>query len=190
MENFQPAPKAAEDSQILNELTVEAWINASSLGPDQQTILVKGDHNYDGAAYGLSLTAQGKILWGVRHDHLFYGDGVDWSIDAIVTDMSLNTNTWYQVVGTIYSSRSAIIYVNGALSKAGVITQSIPSRPTEPLRIGWSLYFGTPKFFFKGMIDEVAVFERVLSADEILQHYQAGLKRKRGAALSYGHDWP
>jgi hypothetical protein len=40
------------------------------------------------------------------------------------------------------------------------------------------------------MIDEVAVFERVLSADEILQHYQAGLKRKRGVALSFGHDWP
>jgi len=190
IENFQPAPKAAEDSQILNELTVEAWINASSLSPDQQTILVKGDHNYDGAAYGLSLTAQGKILWGVRHYHLFYGDGGDWSIDAIVTDTSLNTNTWYQVVGTIYSSRSASIYVNGALSKAGVITQSIPSRPAEPLRIGSSLYFGTPKFFFKGMIDEVAVFERVLSADEILQHYQAGLKRKRGVALSFGHDWP
>ena len=43
MENFQPAPRTAAFLNILYELTVEAWINTSSMGLTQQTILAKGD---------------------------------------------------------------------------------------------------------------------------------------------------
>jgi hypothetical protein len=182
MENFQPAPKAAAYLNILHELTMEAWINTSSIGPSNQTILAKGNINYDGIAYALSLTPQGKVVGGVRHSHTFYGDGGDWSIDGIVTDTVLRPNTWYHLACTIYSSRSASIYVNGALSKTGPTTQSILSRPTEPLHIGSSLNYGTPGFRFNGLIDEVAIYDHVLSADEIQQSYLVGLPRHKGPA--------
>jgi hyaluronoglucosaminidase len=160
---------------------MEAWINTSSLGPSNQTIMAKGNINYDGIAYALGLTPQGKVLGGVRHTHTFYGDGGDWSIDGIVTDTALRPNTWYHVACTIYSSRSASIYVNGALLKTGAITTSILSRPTEPLHIGSSSDYGTPAFFFRGLIDEVAIYDRALSAEEIQQHYQAGLQRHKSS---------
>ena len=41
------------------------------------------------------------------------------------------------------------------------------------------LYYGTPAFSFKGLIDEVAIYDRVLSAEEIRQRYLAGLPRHK-----------
>ncbi len=179
MENFDPAPKAPAYLDILHELTMEAWINTSSLGPSQQAILAKGVYNYEGVAYSLTISPQGKIQGGVRHGHITYGEGGDWSIDGIITDTSLRPNTWYHVVCTIQSSNSVSIYVNGVLSKTGAITQSIPSRPLEPLRIGSSSYYDTSIWQFNGLIDEVAIYDRALSADEILQHYQAGIQKHK-----------
>jgi len=175
----QPAPKAPSFLNILQELTVEAWINTSGIGPSIQTILAKGTHNYEGAAYALTLTSQGKLGWGVRHGHTYYGEAGDWSIDAIVTDTTLQPNTWYHAACTLYSSKSASIYLNGSLSKTGAITQSILSRPTEPLNLGFSSFYGIPSSPFHGLIDEMVIYDRVLSANEILQHYQAGLERHK-----------
>jgi Tol biopolymer transport system component len=179
MENFHPAPRAPAYLDILHELTMEAWVNTSNLGPSQQTILAKGVYNYEGLAYSLTLNPQGKILGGVRHNHTSYGQGGDWSIDGIITDTALLPNTWYHVVCTIQSSSSVSIYVNGVLSKTGAITQSIPSRPLEPLRVGSSSYYGASLWQFNGLIDEVAIYDRALSADEILKHYQAGVQKHK-----------
>ncbi len=179
MENFQAAPRSEAVLNILHELTVEAWINISNLGSAPQTILAKGILDYDGTSYILHLNPQGKVKWGVRHSHVFFGEVGDWSIDGIVTDTELRPNTWYHLACTIYSSRSASIYVNGVLSKTGAITQSILSKPTEPLQIGFILHYGTPSFPFNGLIDEVMIYDRVLPLDEIQKHYQAGIQRHR-----------
>jgi len=179
MEDVQGAPKSAAVPLSLNEVTAEAWIKPSSLGSDFQTILAKGNYNYDGAVYQLALNPAGKIWWGVRHGHTFFGDGGDSSIDAIAADAGFRPDTWYHVVGTIYSARSASVYINGALLKTGPITQTIPYRPTEPLRIGSVMYYGLPASLFKGAIDEVEVYDRVLSEEEIRQRYLAGLARHK-----------
>ncbi len=83
------------------------------------------------------------------------------------------------MVGTVYSSKSMSLYLNGDLIKTGPITQTIPARPTEPLHIGLMMYYGAPSFRFNGKIDGVALYERVLSADEIRQRYQAGLAKHK-----------
>jgi Concanavalin A-like lectin/glucanases superfamily len=179
MENFQAAPRSEAVLNILHELTVEAWINISNLGSAPQAILAKGILDYDGTSYNLQLNPQGKVQWGVRHSHVYFGEVGDWSIDGIITDTALRPNTWYHLACTIYSSRSASIYVNGVLAKTGAITQSILSKPTEPLQIGFILHYGTPSFHFNGLIDEVMIYDRVLPLDEIQKHYQDGLKRHR-----------
>jgi Tol biopolymer transport system component len=181
MENFEPAPKTAAFLDVLNELTVEVWINVSKIGAFRQPIVTKGNYSYEGTSYFLGLTPAGVIHWGVRHGHTAFGESGDWSIDGIVTDAAIRPNEWFHIAGTIYSSRNASVYVNGVLSKTGAITQSILSRPMEPLRIGSMLNYGIPDQPFNGLIDEVAVYDRILSAEEILQHYQAGLERHKNS---------
>jgi Tol biopolymer transport system component len=178
LENVLPATKAGPAPEFLDELTLEAWINFSSLGPVHQAIVVKGNYNYDGVSCALNLNPEGRLHWGIRHGHTSFGESGDWSIDAIVGDTVLQPNTWYHVAGTVYSSRSASLYLNGALMKTGPITQTILARPAEPLHIGLTMYYGVPSYRFNGTVDGAALYERVLSADEIRQRYQAGRPRK------------
>jgi Tol biopolymer transport system component len=180
MESFQPAARTAPYLDILHELTMEVWIKAADPGRSSQMIIVKGAMTYEGVSYGLFLNPKGHLICGVRQGHTSYGEAGDWSIDAVVMDAPLPTGVWCHVAGVIYSSRRASIYLNGALVKTGGITQSIPSRPDEPLHIGSGSNYGRPDWKFDGSIDEVAIFDRALSAEEIRQRYQAGLPRHKG----------
>ena len=182
MENFQAAPRGEAYLDLLHELTVEAWIYTSRIGPDRQTILVKGILNYDGVSYGLALDQKGRVHWGIRHSHTYFGEAGDWSIEGIIADAPLLPNVWNHLACTVYSSRSASIYVNGVLSKRGAITQSILSRPAEPLAIGALFFYGEPIQKFNGLIDEVAIYDRVLPADEIMRHYLEGFSRHKKPA--------
>lgn len=179
MESFQPAPRAAAFLDILHELSMEVWIKPERFGASHQMIMTKGSYTYDGVAYSLWLNPQGRLQCGVRHGHTYYGESGDWSVDGIITDGALPAGAWHHVVGIIYSSKRVSLYVNGALVKTGGITQSIPSRPDEPLTIGSGYNYGQPDWKFNGSIDEVAIFDRALSAEEIRQRYQAGLPRHK-----------
>ncbi len=191
MENVLPATKAEPVPEFLDELTLEAWFNTANVGPEYQTIAAKGNHSYEGVSCFLNLTPQGRLRWGIRHGHTYFGEGGDSSIEGLIGDVVLRPNTWYHVVGTVYSLKSMSLYLDGVLIKTGPITQTIPARPTEPLHIGLSMYYGAPSSRFNGAIDGVALYERVLSADEIRRHHQAGRPRKDkepfGGASSLNH---
>lgn len=179
MENVLPATKAEPVPEFLDEVSLEAWIKFPGLPPGVQTIAAKGNNNYEGTTCSLSLDPQGKIHWGTRHSHSSFGESGDWSIEGIIGDTVLRPDTWYYLAGTVYAAKSASLYLDGALLKTGAITQTIPARPKEPLHIGLSVYYGAPAFHFNGTVDGAAYYERVLSADEIMQRYQAGLPKHK-----------
>jgi hypothetical protein len=87
---------------------------------------------------------------------------------------SLNLNTWLHVVVTRTSSGIANFYINGMLSGtanqhsgtpvAGVGNVSIGNgTPAERIDVGWD-----------GLIDEVRIYDRVLTTDEITLLYNMG----------------
>ena len=59
-------------------------------------------------------------------------------------------------------------------------TAAIRSNATEPVTIGTSKFAGTADYFWRGLIDEVRIYNRALTAEEIKAHYQAK------ARLDYG----
>jgi RHS repeat-associated protein len=76
----------------------------------------------------------------------------------------------YHVVGT-YDGTTQRLYVNGALVASAALTVGPPSANGNALYIGsWD---GAHEFF-KGMIDDVAVYGTTLSAARIAAHYEAG----------------
>lgn len=91
----------------------------------------------------------------------------------------LAVNTWNHVVAT-YDGSFVRIYVNGTCvleqAQTGRIVYS--TFPNMPLQIGASIST-RPGYdsvcYFNGLIDEVAIYGRALTGQEILKHYQNGL---------------
>jgi len=88
----------------------------------------------------------------------------------------------YHVVGT-YTSGSRILYVNGVLDASDTKTGDIKYTPVSGQAPGGligneynngSLQGPQPATALEGIVDELAIYDRVLTPTEVLNHYNAG----------------
>lgn len=86
----------------------------------------------------------------------------------------LTGGVWYHAVAMRDAVKdSAFIYLNGVLDGAGKQPAALSFSMTTPLTIGW---FNTGSFFYwNGLIDEIALYDRALTGLEISDHYGWGL---------------
>jgi|GEM_PF-6870403 len=90
---------------------------------------------------------------------------------------------WYHLVGTYDgATQTKRFYVNGSLMATAV--DGVNPNTARPLRIGAGATEGGGNYWFNGLVDEVAVYDTVLSPDRIADHYRAG----RFGALVPGRD--
>jgi hypothetical protein len=85
---------------------------------------------------------------------------------------TLSTGTWYNIVATVNPGTDAKIYINGSLDKTASILAV--QKAATPMAIGaWtdntSLYGP-----HDGLIDEVAIFDSLLSAPDVASIYNGG----------------
>ena len=71
---------------------------------------------------------------------------------------------WHHIAGT-YDGTTKRIYVDGAPIASGVVT--IALNTTNPLRIGAGATEGNGNYYFPGALDDVRVYGRALSVQEI-----------------------
>ncbi|MBI5750138.1 MAG: LamG domain-containing protein [Nitrospinae bacterium] len=83
---------------------------------------------------------------------------------SVVSPQNLEYGKWYQVAVT-YDEKVFKFYFNGILNHAKTVTSPIAHTPDMNFLIGSDGGVGT----FKGKIDEVYFYNRVLTDDEILQ---------------------
>ncbi|WP_236834275.1 PKD domain-containing protein, partial [Blastococcus sp. KM273129] len=149
-------------SRGLHTFTVEAWFETRSTAGGK--ILGFGDQRT-----GLS-SNHDRQLWldpsGKLHFAVFPGFGAQLSTPA-----TYNNGQWHHVVASV-GSTGMHLYVDGRLAASRsdvVMAQEI----TGYWRIGgdrtWS---GAP--YFNGLIDEVAVYPTVLSAEQVARHHAIG----------------
>jgi hypothetical protein len=133
----------------------------------------------------LSASAAGIVVWGAdstsqRRGMIYWngGSGPTYRLYSstfgsnIAGTTSLAINTWYYGTITLDSSGNARIYMNGVLENTGVNTLATPA--SNSMRIGSSKSAGE---FFTGQIGLVRIYNRVLSATEILQNFNADRQR-------------
>ncbi len=152
--------------------TVSAWVRlaAGDIGPGFGTVLSNENINdpstpSDVAPGGWEMHAKSHI------DFAFYRD-VPREIEmygyASVQCCELQADRWYHIVGVIDPvAKVARLYESGILQQ----TEAIPG----PILPGDStLYLGTwnnarpkPTRFFMGTMDEIAIYSRAFSADEV-----------------------
>jgi len=85
----------------------------------------------------------------------------------MISYSGLSSNTWYHAVGTLDSSANGKLYLNG-LQVGSLAMQTPSSTAKSQLAIGESKRVSS---HFGGFIDEVAIFNRALTASEVSEIY-------------------
>ena len=152
------------DSNSLNiteEVTLAAWIKI--LGDTKAPrIIAKGGESDYKSPYGIILDVDAKYLIGC------IGDGIYWNLHTY-TEEPLIWGTWYHVAMSYSTSAHVLkLYLNGEEVLSVKETAALIS--TEyPLSIGALKYRGNWQNFFDGCIDDVRIYDRQLTPEEILQ---------------------
>ncbi|MGH8529035.1 MAG: LamG-like jellyroll fold domain-containing protein, partial [Nevskiales bacterium] len=147
---------------LTGDLTIDAWVNPSSYSSFQH-IVSKRDSDNQNVSYEVFLFGGGG--------ELSFASKFSGSNTFLQSGFVVPTDTWTHVAVTI-SGSTLTFYMNGNAS-AG---QSYPyTRPvtSDVLSIGTAIA-GGPVESWPGMIDEVEIFDRALSAAEIQAIYEAG----------------
>lgn len=152
-----------------NSLTITAWIKPDATQNNYASI-VSLDYRADGTwtlpfvAYELGAS----VGTGSSQRPWFRG----WEGFYVTSPDALTPGEWCYVVGT-FDGSLARLCVDGELKDSAAYTGSIHYGTSKDLAIGQRSPYSTGQFF-KGLIDEIRIYNRALSADEILADYQAG----------------
>jgi len=134
-------------------LTVEGWVNPSVSGGGFRTLLVKerpGDLVYGLYANSDSNRPQSQVTVG----------GTAKLLDGTA---AIPTGTWTHVAFT-YDGTTERLFVNGTQVSSVAVSGGAILTSNNPVKIGGNAIWGE---WFNGMIDEVRVYNRALSAAEI-----------------------
>jgi len=157
----------AASLDVTGRITIEAWINPDSIGPYQEFVS-KGDF-LGGAGtftYFILIMHDGKIRFGVN---------VGASGDYVDSASTVTTGEWQHVAATFDPDTDAVnIYIDGNLDNSGTITND-PLTSTQPLFIGALKNDAGVLNAFDGKIDEVRIWNIVLTGDEIMDSYTGKL---------------
>lgn len=168
---------AVEDAaslRVTNALTIEAWVNPSAVS-SARVILAK--HEYPGtqpngvqSAYLLGLTNNGALFF------VLTPNGSVRTNSTLVTTNLLPLNLWSHVAAT-YDGFVMRLYLNGTQIGQRNHTNGIfPG--SAPLGIGGFPLGTSSPWQFSGLMDEVTLYNRALSATEIQSIFAADLTGK------------
>ena len=131
-------------------MTLEAWVDPSTVNSNWRDVIYKGNDNYylSATSTNASKPDAGLIGGGTYADA--YGSS------------ALTANGWTYLTET-YDGANVRLYVNGTLAATTAHTGAI-STSTNPLQIGGDSIYGQ---YFTGMIDEVRLYNTALTAAQI-----------------------
>ena len=140
----------APSLDLANGMTLEAWVKPSRTG-DWRSVILK--ESPDDLSYGLYSNDDGTRpgVW-VRSG----------SQTSFTRGAPLPLHTWTHMAATFDGSRLRF-YMNGVLKSTISISHKI-ERSDNPLRLGGNTVWGE---WFSGSIDEVRIYNRALSSNEI-----------------------
>jgi len=148
-----------ESLNITDAITIAAWVKASAYAGDGRIIVDKNSR------YFLGLLWNGKPQFRLYLSTLEYSD--------LVADDAVTLDQWYHLVGTYDMNGGANnqkFYINGEEKKNATQTASIQDNLNFILYMG-----GSPsRDPFNGLIDEVRIYNRALSEEEIRYLYNKG----------------
>jgi hypothetical protein len=144
---------ASTSLALSSGMTLEAWVNPTTAANAWRPVIVK-EHNL-GLAYALYESTSS----GPPSAHVFTTSEQD-----VRGTAALPANTWSHLAAT-WNGATLILYVNGTQVATKALSGTMVNS-TGALRIGGSSTLGE---WFTGLVDEVRVYNRPLTATEVGQ---------------------
>jgi Concanavalin A-like lectin/glucanases superfamily/Immunoglobulin domain/Immunoglobulin I-set domain/Cohesin domain len=157
--------------RLTNVLTAEFWVKRQQLAKEDYLINKGGDWTGGGLDYGVTITGSGNAIQGNSLTLNFAG-GTRHS--GIISDFN-----WHHcVVIATNGQADPVFYIDGVLqpilAREGAATLNLyPS--TRPLQIGAQVDPASGWYYYSSaLVDEVGLYSRALSSNEVAAIYQAG----------------
>ena len=136
--------------------SIEMWFNKTQDG--------RGDlYNQKGGGHDLGIINDGdEKVW------------VYWNGTAVGKGDVVSRNAWHHMVLTRGSTNAMGLWIDGALYSTGSSSRPMDTIPVD-IWIGSNRSGSSVSIPFGGLIDEVAIYDRALTPDEIRLHYSVGV---------------
>lgn len=146
------------------DISIETWAYLTSTSGSRSVL-------------GATPTTGNPIAWGFDLSsgkwRFILGDGAGNPYASISDPADAVTGQWYHLVGTFQASGTASkLYVNGA--QVASSTSTAGTRYTTPCPVQIGRYNQTWSQFFPGRLAACALYNAVLSAAQVTNHYSAG----------------
>jgi len=150
------------------DYTLMAWIKLSGInsGNTYRVILRQGNHY----PFGYGFRIGERVNPSSSKLFFFYGDDDSW--EEYTSNTILGDGNWYHVAVTYISSNNAVqLYLNGVAEGGKTLGDLGNQREDSDSGLSIGESYANPGRRFKGIIDEVKIWNRALSAEEISQIY-------------------
>ena len=141
-------------------ITVSVWVKFSNVG-NYKTIFVKDNPTSNSSGYQVYISNTEQSRWGITTSN-----GFNYMFGTV-----LSTNTWYNILGK-YDGTTNYLYENGVLVNSQSCTGNIVDSSNFSIYMG--RYRGEE---LTGNISITQIYNRSLSASEVLQNYSAQKSR-------------
>ncbi|HRT55781.1 MAG TPA: autotransporter-associated beta strand repeat-containing protein [Candidatus Paceibacterota bacterium] len=154
-------------ASVLNttSFTVEVWCKVTGGAGTYRSPLTSRD---DSPSRGFVFYAGNNNVWQFWTGNGNAGGWTQMSGPEVVLDQ------WVQLVGVVHANYQSF-YVNGA--PYGTAQANFAPNTARPLRIGAGSTETAGAYYFPGLVDDVRVYNRPLSAAEIASRYQQSVNR-------------
>lgn len=162
-------------------ISVQAWYNGPPFsGVGNNALIDKGasEHQLPFYQYHLGITGS-EYVFAYTGNRPGFNFTLDSASKSMTNTPQIQHGAWYHLMFT-YDGETAVFYINGATVHSAKLSGSMPGFG-DP---GFStdLFIGTyanlqryPTHFIPGAVDEVAIWERGLSPDEVTELFERGL---------------
>lgn len=143
----------ADTLSLANTMSFTSWINPQSIGGNYNTIIAK-----DGGG------ATSNYYFGLWQDEIVFGFFAGATFREVFTDgLGIQAGSWQHIAATFDdTANEVLLYLDGSLVHTGVINFS-PTAVNADLTIGRS----PDGEFWNGLLDDVRIYDSVLSAADI-----------------------
>jgi hypothetical protein len=175
-QNFRVTIPSATANSFTGSFSVSAFINSNYVNgiPSETIAFVKYDNaGYDEINYGIYYNYSGAAP--TQLDSISFKAKIDGTLRTLTTaDVGTPTVNWTprNVVGTYDSAVGMKLYINGVLKESNSYTGSVAGANAGILCLGNQP--STDANYFDGCIDELALWNRALSAEHVTELYNGG----------------